>query len=97
MKRKLAVILLGAALTITGCGMTAGASETGTETAAEEVITEAESETATAKETESASDTEEASETEIRKHTSGRRTGLQSSGLCDSGRLQRFGSDPDKD
>ena len=33
MKRKLAVILLGAALTITGCGMTAGASETGTETA----------------------------------------------------------------
>ena len=47
MKRKLAVILLGAALTITGCGMTAGASETGTETAAEEVITEAESETAT--------------------------------------------------
>ena len=64
MKRKLAVILLGAALTITGCGMTAGASETGTETAAEEVITEAESETATAEETESASDTEEASETE---------------------------------
>ena len=64
MKRKLAVILLGAALTITGCGMTAGASETGTETAAEEVITEAESETAAAEETESASDTEDASETE---------------------------------